>query len=337
VGAVLSGVTPAPIPADATTTVTPQSKIVFYQPGIRTDVTGAVAPPSPLSSGSLIFTRISESYKFTSGQEAHLEPYVENLVLYQASGGPSTLTARYTVTPSIAFEPVTLQSGVITVELFEPQGSRVSDVIGADGGSVTASTGERVVVPANGLSTPAAVIVRALTPSDLDFVLPSAFTMTGGLTVSASGAQFTAPVTLSIPAPPQLPPGIQILIARIVDVGTTSRLVLLALGQLAGDRIESSTALAQDPNAFEGARAAGRVDSGARRPWAEAATRAGSGWRREGDEPEGTRSRHATPSTSGRSTPSDAARVGATSTTGMRSDRRPGAIPGPNASSNPPR
>jgi hypothetical protein len=258
VGAALSGVTPAPIPADATTTVTPQSKIVFYQPGIRTDVTGAVAPASPLSSGSLIFTRISESYKFTSGQEAHLEPYVEDLVLFQASGGPSTLTARYTVTPSIAFEPVTLQSGVITVELFEPQGSRVSDVIGAGGGSVTADTGERVVVPANGLSTPAAVTVRALTPSDLDFVLPSAFTMAGGLTVSASGAQFTGPVTLSIPAPPQLPPGTQILIARIADVGTTSRLVLVALGQLAGDRIESSTSLGQDPNAFEGARAAGR-------------------------------------------------------------------------------
>ena len=82
--------------------------------------------------------------------------------------------------------------------------------------------------------------------------------MAGGLTVSASGAQFTAPVTLSIPAPPQLPPGSQILIARIADVGTTSRLVLVALGQLAGDRIESSTALGQDPNAFEGARAAGR-------------------------------------------------------------------------------
>jgi hypothetical protein len=258
-GAALSGVVIAgPIPTDAATSVLPQSKIVFYQPGVRTPVTAAITPTAPLSSGSLIVTRVSESYRFSSGLEAHLDPYVEDLVLYQA-GGPSTLGARYTVTPSITFEPVTLQSGIITVELFDPPaGPRVSDVVGDDGGSVTAVTGERVDVPANGLTTPAAVTVRGITADDLGFELPASLTFAGGLTVSASGAQFTGALTLSIPKPPQAPADSQILIARITDIGTTSRLVLVALGRLTGDRIESSTALGSNPVALEGPRVEGR-------------------------------------------------------------------------------
>ena len=258
VGAAVSGVAAGPIPSDATTRVLPQSKVVFYQPGVRADVTGAVTATSPVSSGSVIFTRISESYRFTSGLHAHVDPFNADLVLYQA-GSSSTLHARYTVTPSIAFEPIELQSGVITVELFESSlAPRLSGIVGASGGSVAAATGERVDVPANALTTPAQVSVSRLAVEDLGFELPSVFAFAGGLTLSAFGAQFTSPVTLSIPNALQAPAGSQILIARMAGAGTSTRLVLVARGVVAGNRLESSIALGETADAFEGARVEGR-------------------------------------------------------------------------------
>ena len=261
VGAALQGAAAAALPADASTTVSPRSTIVFYQPGVRTEVTGQVTVPSPAASGTVVFTRVSESYRFKSGVEAHLEPTAQDLVLYQYGGAASTagLSARYAVTPSLTFEPATLESGVITVELFEAAaGSHEAESIGNAGGQVTAASGERADVPPNGLTTPAAIDVRAIGPADAGIALPPALTFVGGLHLTAPGAQFTSPVTISIPRPSQVSPGDQILVARLAEVGRATRLLLVAVGRSVGDRLESSTALGDDPAALEGARVEGR-------------------------------------------------------------------------------
>src|SRR5262249_46892114 len=80
----------------------------------------------------------------------------------------------------------------------------------------------------------------------------------GGLQLSAFGASFTTPVTLSIPRPASLADDAQILVARIVAIGATTRLVLVATAQPIGSRLEMSLALGGNPAAFDGARAEGR-------------------------------------------------------------------------------
>ena len=261
VGAALQGAAAAPLPIDASTTVLPRSTIVFYQPGVRTDVTGQVTVPSPATSGAVVFTRVSESYRFTSGLEAHLEPSAQDLVLYQYGGGvsPAGLSARYAVTPALTFEPATLESGVITVELFEAAaGSHEAALIGNGGGAVAAPSGERADIPSNGLTFPGAIDVRAVGPADTGIVLPPALAFVGGLHLTAPGTQFTSPVTISIPRPPQVAPADQILVARLAEVGGATRLLLVAVGRSVGDRIESSTTLGDNLAALEGARVEGR-------------------------------------------------------------------------------
>jgi PKD repeat protein len=257
-GTALSGVVAATFPTDAATVVSPQSKVLLYRPGVRSEVTGAVTPAAPMTSGTPVLARISEAYNFTSGLDAHPEPYVQDLVLYQVPGAP-TLSARHVVTPSIAFDALALGSGAITIELFAPAGGpRLAAVIGAAGGTATAATGERVEVPPGSLAVPAPVRVRALAPGDFGFDLPAELIFAGGVELSSSGAPFAQPVTLSVSKPSQLPVDAQILIARIAEVGTTRRLVLVAVGRHAGDRIESTGELGADPDALEGVRVEGR-------------------------------------------------------------------------------
>jgi len=55
------------------------------------------------------------------------------------------LTAGYPVTPSLAFDPATLDQGVITVELrTAPAGLQQVQTVGPAGGSVAAANGESV-------------------------------------------------------------------------------------------------------------------------------------------------------------------------------------------------
>ena len=248
------------IPTDASTSVSPQSKVVFYQPGVRIEVTGLVNLSSAVSSGTQVFTRVAESYKFHSGLETHLEPSSRISCLYQAGTGPSKLSARYVVSPSIVFEPV---------EPSERHRSRSScsslrpgrgcQTLGDAGGSVTAETGERADVPAQWSGDPATVVVKRIAPTDLGFVLPSALSFLGGINLSASGAPFTAPVTLSIPKPAQFPADGQVLIARVAEVGrdepTRARRDRAAWPAIASSRRQRSE---PNPLAFEGARGEGR-------------------------------------------------------------------------------
>ncbi len=259
-GDFLAGVVAGRVPADATSVVLPQSTVVFYQPGVPVEVTGLVTLAARVPSGTVVFTRIAEAYQFTTGDEAHVEPYSQDIVLYQPIGGTAAgLHARYQVTPSLTFEAATLKSGVITVELFDPPlGPRLSDLITGNGGSVTTDTGERADVPANALPSPVPVQLQALDLDDVGVDIPEALSFVGGVQVLAAGAQFNESITLSIAKPAELPADAQILIARLTELGNTSRLVLVAVGRLVNDRIESSTLIGDAPSALQGIRSDGR-------------------------------------------------------------------------------
>ena len=152
-GEIVRGVSAPVVPETVTTAITPQPKIVIYRAGVVSDVRGVLTGASPLSSGTLVWTRISETYRFRSGGEVSPEPYTEDLVLFQTNATGASVSASYPVTPSLAFEAASLDRGVITVELIAPPALTDLPVAVGPDGTTVAFAGDRFLqIPAGALA-----------------------------------------------------------------------------------------------------------------------------------------------------------------------------------------
>ncbi len=173
-GELVVGVTPLLIPLEATGLVVPQPKVLFYKPGVKSVVRGTVAGAGVLvSSGTVVHSRITEAYQFYSQTEMHLEPVEQDLVLYQIPGGPSpVMAAGFPVSPSLVFEPLTLEKGVITVEMRAPE-EAVHEVplVGNGGGSITGANGERLDIGAGSVPSSVPVELRSMSLNELGVVV----------------------------------------------------------------------------------------------------------------------------------------------------------------------
>jgi PKD repeat protein len=258
-GDLLAGVTAVLIPGDASAVVNPQPKILFYKPGVKSDVRGTVATAAPLASGTIVKSRITESYQFRSAGEIHPDPTEQDLVLYQIPGGPvPVMAAGFPVSPSLTFEALSLNTGVITVELRAPEEAvHEVAVIGAGGGSVTGDNDQRLDVKAGSVTTTVPVEVRAIAASDLGAALPAGFEFVGAATISFTGT-WALPAIWSIPSPSGAADTDLFLLARLQELGGQTRFVLTGTGVLANGRLASETALPGTAVTFEGVRTPGR-------------------------------------------------------------------------------
>jgi hypothetical protein len=258
-GDLLAGIALAPLVNDAVTTVSPQPSILFYSPGVRSDVHGVIATSTPSSSGLPIESRLSESYRFLAGGgDLQPEPFVEDLFFYQVGGPATGVGATFTVTPSQVFEALSLQLGVITVELMAPPlGTRTVTSIGADGGSAASSSGEVLQVPQGALSDPLPISVRGLTASNLGVSLPAGFDLAGAALVSFSGA-LAKPAVLAVARPPEMTDATRLLLVRPQELGGETRLVLVGRARIVGNQILSDSTLPGVSDTLEGVRIPGR-------------------------------------------------------------------------------
>ncbi len=246
------------LPPNASGVITPQPRIIFYRPGVFSDVSSRVAGAGNLQSGTRALAHVSESYRFFSDLEQHPEPFTQDLVLYQLADASGAIEARHRATPSLTFEALALELGVITIELSTTSSEpRITPLIPSDGGSVTTPTGEELRIPANAGADAQAFGIQRLTSSDLGLTLPQLLEFVGGAYVSFSG-ELTQSATLSMTRPSTVTDASRILLARIQSVGGEDRLVLVAAARLAGDRLESTATLEENPGAFEGVRVGGR-------------------------------------------------------------------------------
>jgi len=259
-GALLTGVSAALITPSATGLVVPQPQVLFYKPGVRSIVRGTVAnAPAPLASGTIVHSRITESYQFYSQAEMHLEPVEQDLVLYQIPGGPAPVTAAgFAVSPSQTFEAVTLDKGVITVELRAPEEAiHEVPVIGTSGGTVTGTGGERLDLAAGSLATTTPVELRSIPLSELGVQLPAGFEFISANAISFASV-LTTPATFSIQRPAQASDGDLFLFTRLQELGGQTRFVLVGVGKLVNDRLISDRTLAGTDVTFEGLRVPAR-------------------------------------------------------------------------------
>ncbi len=256
-GDLIEGISPSALALDASAVVDPQPRVLFYRPGIRSEVHGTITAAGSLSSGLPIEGHIVESYSFLTGASVRPESFVEDVVFYQVGGPASGLGAVFGVTPSQAFDPLTLRQGVITVELFAPPvGPRVVSTFGPDGGSAAAQSGETLRVPQGAVANSLPVSVRGLAPANFGVTLPPGINAAGAALVTFSGT-LDRPATLSIPRPAGLADSARLLLVRPQEIGGETRLVLVGRGVIVGGQILSDTTL-NGADVFEGVRVGGR-------------------------------------------------------------------------------
>ena len=119
-GEAIVGVATPVVPASVTTTIDPEPRILFYRPGALSTVRGRLDAAVALTSGLHIVGRVSESYRFFSGDEVHPEAFESDLTFYQVPGATTRSAADVVVTPSLSFEAAALERGVIGFELIVP-------------------------------------------------------------------------------------------------------------------------------------------------------------------------------------------------------------------------
>jgi len=96
-----------------------------------------------------------------------------------------------------------------------------------------------------------------MTLADTALTLPPALEFLDAVLVSFPGS-LTAPMTLSIPRPPQVTDASRVLVLRTQEIGGRTRLVLVAVGRILATQIVSDTSLNGIPGAFDGLTLQGR-------------------------------------------------------------------------------
>jgi PKD repeat protein len=262
-GALLEGVTAVPIPETATTTVSPDPKILFYSPGVGSTVTGLITSSSPLPSGAPLTLALNEVYHFLDGTNASPERVTQDLVAYQASragvppaGGVPPAEAVFPATPSLTFEAIALRDGVITVALHVPGAETGVPLLGATGGVVNGPAGEQLEIPP-GAAPAAPMSLDTLAQADAGLTLPADTTWLAGVTFSFAG-DLALPARLSVPRPAGLADVSQVLLARVRESNGQTQFLLVARARLDGDRLVADTTLPGSSEVLEGVVKPGR-------------------------------------------------------------------------------
>ncbi len=253
-GQLLGGVDQASLPADLVTAISPEPRILFYEPGVFSEVAGLVTSATPMTSGLPLLARITESYRFVSGDELLPEPYEADLVFYQVRGAAATgdaqVTARFVASPSQAFESLSLERGVITVELIaDGAGAAPRGLVTSGGGVVDGPGGLQLVVPAGAVSDPTPLALAAIPASPVP--LPAALAFVAGASLQADRALARGGL-LSLPAPAGLTDVSRLLLVRVAAIGGQTRLLLSGVVRLEGGRLVADTRVAGQATALEG-------------------------------------------------------------------------------------
>jgi hypothetical protein len=212
-----------------------------------------------LPSGTIVHSRITEAYQFYSQAQLHLEPVEQDVVLYQIPGGAApVMAAGFPVSPSLTFEPLSLDTGVITVEVRAPE-EAVHEIalIGSAGGSIHTQTGEQLDVAAGSTPLPLPVEIRRLVVGELGAELPPGFEFAGAASISFTSI-LAAPAALSVGRPAQAAESDTLLLTRLQELGGRTRYVLVGIAKIAGDRLISDVVVPGTVATFDGIRIPGR-------------------------------------------------------------------------------
>ena len=242
-GEPLGGVSPLLIHDPVTTVISPEPRIIFYRPGVHSDLGVTVSDlPGLIPSGAPVLIHIAEEYNFYSGNRIVSTPYTQDIILYSLNR--PELTAGFPVTPSYTFEPLALEQGTIDVDALAPTDmERGLHVVPSAGGTVTLPTGESLFLPENASAEIIPVTLESLAVENIGIEMPSGLSFLGGALASFSGHELEAPAVLSIPVPAGLTEQDQVLLLRLMEIDGVTRMVFAGLGEIQGASLVSLSSL----------------------------------------------------------------------------------------------
>ena len=219
-------------------------------------MTGIVTSPEPLPSGTPLTLTLAETYRFLNGKSAAPESVTQDLVGYQPAGAPAEARALFPATPSLVFEAIALQSGVITASIFAPGAETGAAIVGADGGTIAGPSGEQFIVPV-GAAPATPVAMTTLDEASAGLVLPPGVSWLAGVTLAFSG-ELELPGRLSIVKPAGLTGADQVLLVRVRESQGQTQYLLAARTRIDGDRLVADVTLPGSADTLDGVRLPGR-------------------------------------------------------------------------------
>ena len=238
VGQPLTGVPMVTLPANATSSGS-LSPANIAPSGGTSMASLAVQSATPLPSGTVIQSEITETYKLVSGQALSQEPRFEDILLFQNPPTPgAAVSANFPVTPSQTFQVSQLSSGDVHMDILSGRESARGQTGGSD--AVSVQSGDATVTIAAG-SLPQDTAI-AVTPETIDTFLPSTSTQTplSEYNVDFSGQTLTAAAQLSVGLGGATP-GSDVVIAQIQRVAGVPFLVVVGTAQVTSSGMVSQS------------------------------------------------------------------------------------------------
>jgi hypothetical protein len=197
----------------------------------------AVQSTTPLPSGTVIQSEVTEKYTLATGQLISEDSRFEDILLYQTPApSGATVAASFPVTPAQTFQVSQLSSGDVHMDILSGRES----VRGQTGGSdpVAVQSGDATLtVAAGSLAQDTAIAVNS---EPIDTFLPSTSTLVplSEYSVDFSGQVLNAAAQLSVGAGIATP-GSNVVIAQIQRVGGVPFLVVVSMAQVTATNIVS--------------------------------------------------------------------------------------------------
>ena len=237
-GQPLVGVAPR-APPDAQVNLSPSPRILFAQATARARVTATVVPTSPLPSGTPMSVESVETFSLADGGILRLPPQPRQFSLYQT--GAASLRSVFPVSPSRTFAPFQLRQGVVDLAARLPSApvGPHGRVVTAAGAEVIGPADERLTIPAGATTGDVPVDLVGIASADFTTPVPAGFSLVSAVTVDLHGASFAQPTSLSIVNPSTPVQGNSLLLAQVIEIGSSSRLLLVAAARAVGSRILS--------------------------------------------------------------------------------------------------
>jgi hypothetical protein len=243
-GDLLSGVAPPGLDPAATGSVAPAPRVLFYGPGVRSEVSGVVTGSATPTSGTIVEAVVRDTYRFTSGTEMRPDPYARDLVLYRTPGATSSLEAAFPVAPLFSFDPLAFDRGAIEIELRAKSADASPPAfVSVDPVTISASGGWRIGIPPGAVAsgTAAAISAVVLAGADLGFTIPDGVELAGAINLTLSGSLDRSAV-LSLPRPAGIEADARLLVVRLDELDGSTRFRLGAAVRHDGDRLVSDLA-----------------------------------------------------------------------------------------------
>ncbi len=249
--------------AQASAVATPRTAV--FSSSARSSISFFATALTQLPSGVSIEATFDETYNLLGGRDSVLvDRPAQDFVLYAypAADGdqPNRLGAYFVAKPTRSdFNLTELFNANVHVEIRSGRQTRLGSLIDTTGGSVRASDGSLLTIPANALSGPQAVFFNDLSPQLANVNLPEGYEIVGAFDVDWGSATLNSSATISVP-------GIsgdvsRIVVARLLTVGgqRSPKVVGRAVADAAGN-VDSTIATPPVPSGvvLSGIRTSGR-------------------------------------------------------------------------------